>query len=231
MTVSAVWVTRSEPGASQLAARLRGESYSVIVEPVVAIEAVAPEVPSTDPVDFTVVVSAHAVREGLDRIGGEVIAVGKATAGVLEAHGIRARYPTDARSEGILEMFPSTDLSGVRVRVLKGVGGRSLLENELARRGADVEVAAVYRRVARGDVRIQPSEIGSIVVSSGDGFRIASRVWFDASGPAGTPVVVPSARVADVAHASGFSNVHVCDGASPEAVLAALRRIRDQAPS
>ena len=49
-------------------------------------------------------------------------------------------------SEGLLALAPFADLRGQRVLILKGAGGRTLLREELARRGAEVVLGDVYRR-------------------------------------------------------------------------------------
>jgi uroporphyrinogen-III synthase len=66
--------------------------------------------------------------------------------------------------------------------------------------------------------------VGAIVVSSGDGFQAASRLWFGAKRPAGVPVFAPSKRVADMGPQLGFGNVIICRGADPVSVIEALRR-------
>lgn len=55
-----ILVTRSEPGASQTAERLRAAGYMPIVEPVFAIEPIAADLPDFDALAFT---SANGVRE------------------------------------------------------------------------------------------------------------------------------------------------------------------------
>lgn len=60
MSAPRILVTRSEPGASQTAERLRAAGYTPIVEPVFAIEPIPASIPDFDALAFT---SANGVRE------------------------------------------------------------------------------------------------------------------------------------------------------------------------
>lgn len=60
MSAPRILVTRSEPGASQTAERLKAAGYTPIVEPVFAIEAIEVALPDFDALAFT---SANGVRE------------------------------------------------------------------------------------------------------------------------------------------------------------------------
>jgi uroporphyrinogen-III synthase len=74
--------------------------------------------------------------------------VGPATARALNQAGYRvAIQPSDSfDTEGLL-MHPRLEhVAGHRILMIKGVGGRQLLQQELARRGATVVGADVYER-------------------------------------------------------------------------------------
>ncbi len=133
--------------------------------------------------DFAVFVSANAVDHGLAMIeahGGSiasmaVIAVGRATARRLEAHGIRGvSVPAVASSEGLLrlDMLKAERIAGKRLLIVRGAGGRELLAEGLRGRGALVDYAEVYqRRAAETDPKPllalwDRGEIGAVVVTS-----------------------------------------------------------------
>ncbi len=105
-----------------------------------------------DGFDWTIYTSANAVESSLAQLPRpsrtRVGAVGRATARALERHGIPvAAVPkTTSDSEGLLELDCLADLRGQRVLILKGRGGRTLLREELARRGAEVVLGDVYER-------------------------------------------------------------------------------------
>ena len=102
--------------------------------------------------DLVVFTSANAVRFGaqlLDRSRGLTIAaIGPATARALDETGLRASVtPTDGfDSENLLSRPELERASGRRILLIKGMGGRDLLREQLARRGAQVVVAEVYKR-------------------------------------------------------------------------------------
>src|SRR2546428_7931498 len=75
---------------------------------------------------------------------------GQGAAEALVAVGIRnARIPaTSFDTEGLLALPELHDVAGRRVLVLRGQGGRELLGDTLARRGAQVDYVSCYRRAA-----------------------------------------------------------------------------------
>jgi uroporphyrinogen-III synthase len=105
-----------------------------------------------DSFDWTIFTSTNAVEASLAQLPRpsrtRVGAVGRATARALERRGIPvAAVPnTTSDSEGLLELGCFADLRSQRVLVLKGRGGRTLLREELARRGAEVVLGDVYER-------------------------------------------------------------------------------------
>lgn len=105
-----------------------------------------------DDFDWTIYTSSNAVESSLRQLPHpartRVATVGRATARTLGQHGIAvAAVPvTTSDSEGLLELECFADLRGQRVLILKGRGGRTLLREELARRGAEVVLGDVYER-------------------------------------------------------------------------------------
>ncbi len=228
-----VWLTRSEPGASRVGARLVQAGHLPVVAPVVSIEAVAHG--NLDPaVTDTIFLSEHAVGPGLDAIrcsGVEAgrlrtFAVGPHTAARLADAGVRALVPPVASTEGLLTMPQLGDVTHRRIVVMCGEGGRELLQEALAERGARVSRHVVYRRrpVSQESLvaRIDPSRIDVVAVSSGDGFRWAAKVWFAAQGSADVAVVAPSERVAALGALLGFTRVTTSAGAGADALIEAL---------
>ena len=78
-----------------------------------------------------------------------VVAVGKGTAAVLHQHGItHASHPTHAiGSEGVLMMPELENVSGNKIVIVRGRGGRELLADTLTARGAKISYIEVYERV------------------------------------------------------------------------------------
>ncbi len=241
-----VLVTRTEPGASELAQALRAAGYTARCCPMLEIRPIDDgasnaTVAEFDRFDIAICVSGHAARLALDRIDThwtrrpEVtwIAVGAATARALSERGIRALQPATESSEGILALAPLSRIVGRRVLICAGRDGRPLLMEELSRRGARVTSLILYERVAvpaeRAGVELHDlSAIGAVIVSSADGARAFAAAWRMAGGDAHVTVVAPSVRVAAELSGLGFSRVTAADGAGAWATVEALRKIDEE---
>lgn len=226
-----VWITRSQPGASRLAAALLEQGVDVLVAPVLEVEPVAvPDLSAT--FDVVVFLSESAVVSGAEKIrltGSTVLAVGERTRTALGERGIKAEVPLQHSSVGLLELPALTTVSNKQILLISGESGLSILAEELTSRGATITQLAVYRRVAVETLAVEHCEllpeVGVIAVSSGDGFENAARLWFAANGNADVPVLVPSERVALQGNQVGLVNVHDCAGADSDAVLRGLENI------
>ncbi len=103
--------------------------------------------------DFAMFVSANAVEYGVPpRWPRHVVALapGPGTAEALVDVGVTGvRIPTTTfDSEGLLALPELQQMAGKRVVVFRGDGGRELLGEALASRGAHVDYVACYRRAA-----------------------------------------------------------------------------------
>jgi uroporphyrinogen-III synthase len=76
-----------------------------------------------------------------------VLAVGQGTARALRRYGIDAITPSRQDSEGLLEHPALQDLRGRRIALIGAPGGRGVLREQLAARGAQLRELHVYRRV------------------------------------------------------------------------------------
>src|SRR3984957_1160688 len=101
--------------------------------------------------DLIIFSSANAVRFGAalleQRRDLPLAAIGPAKARALNQAGYRVSVQSSegADSESLLRHPKLNALAGGRVLLVKGTQGRELLEQELARRGAEVALAEVYR--------------------------------------------------------------------------------------
>ena len=152
-----VVVTRPAAQAQRFAALVREAGGDPLLLPAIEIEPLELDAEARarlapDGFDWTIYTSANAVECSLRQLPRpqrtRIAVVGGATARTLEAHGLAvAAVPrTTADSEGLLALEEFADLRGRRVLILKGSGGRTLLREELARRGAEVVLGDVYRR-------------------------------------------------------------------------------------
>ena len=219
-----VWVTRTEPGASRLGARLVDAGFEAWVRPVLEIEPIlAP--PPAGKFALTVFLSGHAVefavRNGWNRT--PALGIGKSTCRALARHGIDARVPERSSSEGIIDTLAADPPESVMIAA--GEGGREVLEQWLADRGIPAVKWCLYRRVAVGGSLHAAEAIDAIVSSSGAALRVVADMWFATSRSAGVTILAPSERVAASARALGFARVFVTDGAGDAAVIAALEQV------
>jgi uroporphyrinogen-III synthase len=190
--------------------------------------------------DLMIFVSRNAVEQAIPLLPGgrlpsdcTVAAVGQATASALSAAGREADLVPGGRfdSEALLAMDALEDVLGFRVLIVRGVGGRATLGETLAKRGAHVAYAEVYRR-DRPQVDPAPlvahwqSDIQAVTATSDDILQNLMEL-FTPNGRdllVATPLVVVSERTADLARALGFGRIEVAERAGNEEILAALCR-------
>jgi uroporphyrinogen-III synthase len=234
-----VLITRSQPGAAKLAEALVQAGFESIQYPVLEIRVLDPAIPrqtlaQLDRFDLVIFVSVHAVEVGIALIDETRrqrprdltwIAIGAATAAALARHGVDGVVPDDESSEGILALPETRAISGVRVLIVAGRGGRTELGTGLAQRGASVERIELYERsaVAPGGTPIPHDGVGVVVVSSADGARAFAALWRSVRGDFDVPVIAPSLRVANVLRDLAFTTVVESAGANALAVIEAVR--------
>src|SRR5687767_9915542 len=146
-----VLVTRPATQAAALCEQITQHGGTAIAFPAVEIEALTATVASGH--DLVVFVSVNAVAHGVHLIEKapttRVAAIGKATAAALA----QASFPADIvpeagfNSEALLAHPDLTLASGARVLIVRGAGGRELLQESFAERGLLVETREVYQRI------------------------------------------------------------------------------------
>ncbi len=154
-----VLVTRPEQQAMPLCRLLEIQGARTLRLPAVEISAVgtrretAARVGDVGDFDVIIFTSTNAVRFGASLLDQKrdltLAAVGPATARALNQAGYRvAVQPQGIYDSESMLLHPKLERpSGRRILIVKGSGGRPFLEQELARRGAHVVTAEVYRRV------------------------------------------------------------------------------------
>ena len=99
--------------------------------------------------DIVIFVSRNAVEYGIRHAnGGQLAAIGPATAQAITAAGriVDIQSASGYDSEHLLAEPSLQDVSGKRVRIIRGSQGRELLADELLARGAAVDYLSVYER-------------------------------------------------------------------------------------
>jgi len=240
-----VVVTRPERQARELIARLSAAGASVVEFPALAIEPVTLTAHdrrrlAPDSYDWTIYTSTNAVEQSLLQlkrpVQTRIAAIGNATARALRGQGfeVRAVPQHRANSEGLLELPEFSNVEGLRVLVLRGVGGRDTLRTRLLAGGARVTVGELYRRVgvvptagAVAGLRaaVDPGSQTVVAVTSVDVLDSLLRGVPDELLPAllRAPLVLPGDRVAAAAHERGWNGpLAVAASAEDEAMVDAL---------
>lgn len=245
-----VLVTRPEQQAMPLCRLLQIQGADTFRLPAVDIKplergrALAARLGALENYDLIIFVSGNAVRFGAALLDQKrelcIAAVGPATAHALNQAGYRVAVQPNAGfdSENLL-MHPQLGrVAGHRILLIKGSGGRKLLEEELQRRGANVVVAEVYERVrsspSEADLEalqehFASDEVHVIIATSAE---IAANL-LDMATPAlrgefaRVHWLVPSARVADAVRAHGLqAPLLTAASAENQDLVAALIRWR-----
>ncbi len=159
-------------------------------------------------------------------------AVGPGTAAVLRRHGIdRVTTPDQGMDSDALLALPAlAEMAGQKVGLITAPGGRGQLAKILVKRGAQVHLAEVYRRVAltptshRLRAMAALPEKTALLVSSGEAL---ANLWRSLSkseraGLIARPCVASSRRLDAQLHVLGFRRRALAADARPDSLLAAL---------
>lgn len=229
-----VVVTRPRELAQGLAARIRQAGGEALLFPTIEIRDAEDPAPARallarlHEFDLAVFVSPSAVRKAFELAQGRawprMAAVGEGTRRELEQRGFgNVIAPAgQADSEALLALPELAQVAGSKVLILRGAGGRELLGETLATRGAKVETAECYRRVRPAASATPPPEgrIDALCVSSGEALRNLVAL-LGRERVAQAPLFVPHERVAGAARELGLREP-VLAGPGDAEMLAAL---------
>lgn len=248
-----VLVTRPRDQAEKLALLIEGEGGEAIRFPVIEIaepkdtQALLSVIDRLDQFGLAIFISPNAVNRAMNLIltrrgdwprNVRIACVGRGSAREFKHFGIENVIVPAGRSdsEALLALPELQRVTGNKIVIFRGEGGRELLGDTLKARGAEIEYAECYRRArARADVtpllrRWARSEIDIVSLTSMDGLHNL----LDMLGPAGqpwlarTPVIVVSRRMAEVCHELGLKTEPIIAAqASDEAILEAIKTWRE----
>jgi len=148
----------------------------------------------------------------------QAAAIGPGTATQLSALGIAPVLVPDARfdSAGLLERdeLQAENVSGQRVLILRGNGGREELADTLRQRGAQVDAITVYRRSPPCDGLARWAQLcaqapDALTISSSEALCNLSEILDTQALDEirGLPVFVPHSRIAEVASELGWRRI------------------------
>lgn len=244
-----ILVTRPKHQANHLCEIITANGGEAIAYPTIEIQPV--KVPDRILVkgsvfsefDFIVFVSRNAVKMAFDNYLSvadlpahiKLFAIGAGTAEMLASlnimNVIHAGVQADSEALLCLPEMQQETISDKKVLIIRGVGGREYLADNLTKRGASVDYAEVYKRcLPEYDVKdrhkiwqdIRPD---AIVVTSNDGLNNLVHLTAEIDQPQlfTTPLVLMSARSDNLAKELGFVSVTgIAVDKNDEGLLSAL---------
>ena len=224
-----VLVTRPKHQAAVLSHAIRAAGGQVFEFPALDIEGVPAEALSGSLAnvalaDILVFISPNAAQFGMSAIraadhlpsGVSIFAVGPGTARELGALGVSAVVtPVGQDSEALLALSQLQQVAGKRVVIVRGVGGRPLMAETLAARGAEVHFLECYRRNRpQTDATAllshwQSGGIDAVTITSAETLHNLAALLGKIGVPllAHTPLFAPHEKIAEAARQFGILNV------------------------
>jgi uroporphyrinogen-III synthase len=194
--------------------------------------------------DVLIFTSPAAVRYAfalapLKQTHGDVVAVGQGTARALQRHGIHAQVPASRQdSEGMLALPSLQHPAGRRVALVTAPGGRGLMQQQLAERGAILHEVHVYQRSAprltrrHAEALLQLSPDACVLLSSIEALQhlqqqLPVTAWERLRQ---ATAVVSSERIEVAARMAGFARIYRASSANQGDLLAAACAVRSRSP-
>jgi uroporphyrinogen-III synthase len=229
-------ITRPREQAAHLAELIRQAGGEALIFPAVEIRDLADTttvqelIDRLDDYDLAIFISPTAVARAMALISDrrslppslQIAAIGQGSARELEQRGVEKVLAPTGRSdsEALLELPEMLQLSGKRVVIFRGMGGRELLADTLRQRGAIVDYAECYQRVRPDTLPTELLERGArdqiqaLVVTSAEGLNNLYEMLGEQGGAwlKSTPVFVPHRRIEQAGRALGLARLIVTQG-------------------
>jgi len=248
LTNKNIWLTRPTEQTGELRRRLESLGAHILSFPLLTIQPIVPtqadkqKIMNLDQYDLVFFISTNAAKIGLDAIAGYWpqypahilnFAVGPSTAAEIESRALPVCYPQDRMSsEAMLELPELQHISGKKVLIIRGVGGREMLAEGLSARGAAVDYAELYERVVpvytHGQLRrcVQQHKPHAVIVSSAEALDNLRQLYeplaLENFSWQQFPLHVTSDRLAGHARATGYTTVVTMTGATDAAIINGL---------
>lgn len=187
-------ITRPVEQADTLAALISSRGGNTLLFPLIAIAALPDygvfeqKLLTLKNTDWAIFISSNAVQNAMPRLLATLgtipknlkfAAIGPSTAAELAKFGVTHTLIPKGRfdSESLLAMPEMQAIRNQKVTIFRGVGGRELLADSLAQRGAIVDFAECYQRInPQQDVSLlkdlwRKQQLHAIVVTSSEAMR------------------------------------------------------------
>ena len=236
-----VIVTRPEPAASALCTQLQSANITAIHLPVLAIQPGLTLLPLETAkqiiadADMLIITSQHTIpflhTLSPPNNPTHIMTIGASTAQALQQLTWPVHYyPQKANSEALLEanMLATRVITGKRIALIKGAGGRNLLAPSLTARGAIVTEIDVYQRVP---VNYEHTELKAITqhgalitITSVDIFKqLCALFQFNLEWLYNQILLVTSKRIATLVREQSSAQIIECEDANNAAILRAIQ--------
>lgn len=243
-----VMVTRPKPQGQMLSEKIKALGGAPVYLP--TIEIMPPEnttilkeqIGQLDQYDLIIFISPQAVSQSTSLIREhwptlpdklKVLATGQGTANALHAAGFPTVIfpPEEWSTEGLLKLPILQNISGQKIALVRGEGGRELLADTLKARGANVTHFIAYRRTVPSFEKsesyislLQQRKIDIIVCTSGESLHnlitlvgVANKSFLQ-----DVALVVVSQRLVQLATELQFTQVFLAANASHSAIIDTL---------
>lgn len=229
-------VTRFSPQGIELADALNEAGIYSIAEPLLEVRQVADaHFPFGLDYDVIIAISRNAVKftdaslKGVDWPKSCYLAVGNATASLLKDKSKQNVIVPSLSfdSEGLLALEQLKSVQNRSILILRGVGGREFLYDELLKRGARVDYYETYQRVAIKLTRSisvhkwQQQGINGAIISSIELLQQLIAIVDDADSAwlKSLSLYVASERILNYALLLGFKKVQLLPGSANQKII------------
>lgn len=239
-----ILVTRPHPQGEGLCQRIAELGGHPIAFPTIAFappphpEALTQAIAALGEQDWLIFISpqavyatAAAIRQQWPRLSNSVkwAAIGAGTAEALRAAGWEVNVQPEQQwnSEGLLNLPEFQNVTGQKVAVIRGLGGREWIDQALQARGAQVLTIVAYQRVIPvTDVepilkQLQQNAIDQVIITSFEGAHNFKQLLGKEGWPfiQKIPMIVVSERIKLLAQDLGFQTIWVAQNASTNAII------------
>ncbi|QFI39501.1 uroporphyrinogen-III synthase [Moritella marina ATCC 15381] len=242
-------ITRPHEKGEQLARQIKAAHGAALCCPFIDISAgqqfdkVSSLLEKLQPGDYIIAISDNAVEYANSSLtlGNKTwpqqinyISVGPTTAKRWQKYGVNhVEIPDTHDSEGVLKLLANVLVTGKNIVILRGNGGRETMAEDLIKRTANVTYCEVYQRtVPNYDPEVlinkwQQFAINSVIITSGEILSNLIKTIPYTALPwiLNLNFIVPSQRIAALAHGLGIEHVTIASGASNNSLFNAVKQL------
>ena len=248
-----IMVTRPDPAGSMFCAWIEKQGGRATHLPTIAIVSLSDSQAFVDALsflaeqDWLIFISPQAVYQSIPAIRkrwphlstqAKFVAVGGGTAKALSDIGypVDLQPETDWSSEGLLQLPLFQSLLNQKIAIIRGAGGRELLEKELRSRGGKILSVMAYERtlplltMKPYLALLQDKMIDLVIGTSGEGIQnlkiLIGKDGFHSLKK--VPLLVVSERIKRLAQDLGFQTIWVARQAGNEAIAECINAKKDE---